>query len=59
LLHHPLHTGVKSTRCHQSPPPRPALRCTHAVQLEKDMKLWWPINEAMIAFAMAYEETLE
>jgi hypothetical protein len=30
-----------------------------AAQLEWNMKLWWPVNEAMIAFAMAYEETLE
>lgn len=25
------------------------------VFLEWDMKLWWPHNEAMIAFAMLYE----
>ena len=25
--------------------------------LEKDMKLWWPHSEAMVAFAMAYEKT--
>jgi N-acylglucosamine 2-epimerase len=28
-------------------------------QLEWSAKLWWPACEAMIAFAMAYEETLE
>ena len=28
-------------------------------QLEHPMKLWWPAAEAMIAFAMAYEQTLE
>ncbi|KAK3102532.1 hypothetical protein FSP39_012016 [Pinctada imbricata] len=26
-------------------------------QLEWDMKLWWPHNEAMISFLMAYKET--
>lgn len=26
-------------------------------QLEWDMKLWWPHNEAMIAFLMAYKVT--
>ncbi len=30
-----------------------------ATQLEHDMKLWWPHNEALIALAMAYEETRE
>ena len=25
--------------------------------LEKDMKLWWPHTEAMVAFAMAFEHT--
>jgi N-acylglucosamine 2-epimerase len=28
-------------------------------QLEHAMKLWWPAAEAMIAFAMAFDETLE
>jgi len=27
------------------------------VQLEANMKLWWPHNEAMIAFLMAYQRT--
>lgn len=27
------------------------------VLLEWDMKLWWPHNEAMISFLMAYKET--
>lgn len=27
-------------------------------QLEHNMKLWWPLCEAMVAFSMAYEETL-
>ena len=27
------------------------------MELEWDMKLWWPHTEAMIAFAMAYEKT--
>lgn len=27
------------------------------VQLEWDMKLWWPHNEALIAFLMAYKYT--
>lgn len=27
------------------------------VQLEWDMKLWWPHNEAMIAFLLAYQHT--
>jgi N-acylglucosamine 2-epimerase len=28
-------------------------------QLEWDMKLWWPHNEALIAFLMTYKETNE
>jgi N-acylglucosamine 2-epimerase len=28
-------------------------------QLEWSMKLWWPVNESMIALAMAYEHTME
>lgn len=28
-------------------------------QLEWNMKLWWPVAEAMIAFAMAYAHTLD
>ena len=27
------------------------------MELEWDMKLWWPHTEAMIAFAMAYKKT--
>ncbi|KAK3739777.1 hypothetical protein RRG08_028216 [Elysia crispata] len=29
------------------------------MQLEWDMKMWWPHNEAMIAFLMAYKHTGE
>lgn len=29
------------------------------IQLEWNMKLWWPHNEALIAFLMAYRETRE
>ena len=28
-------------------------------QLEWNMKLWWPHNEALISFLMAYQETNE
>lgn len=30
-----------------------------ATQLEADMKLWWPLCEAMIAFAMLYAEEMK